>query len=149
MIKTCKELLEKHRAVVLYVIFGGLTTLVDFAICFLLYRLNLSIYVGETLDIYTHVADVIGWTMAVLFAFVTNRIWVFRSEARGALAISRELAVFAGGRVGTLLLQEGIMFVFCTLLGWNRYAMRVAAAVLVIVLNYFISKIFVFRKRTQ
>ena len=147
MIEKLKALWGKHRAVLLYLIFGGLTTVVDFTVCFLLYRLDLHVWVTPELDIYTHVADVIGWICAVLFAFVTNRVWVFQSTAKGFLPVARELGTFAGGRVGTLLLQEGGMFVFCTWLGFDRYVMRIVAAVAVIVLNYFISKWLVFRKK--
>ena len=147
MIEKIKTLWKKHRGVLLYLIFGGLTTVVDFAVCFLLYRLDLHVYVTPELDIYTHVADVVGWVCAVLFAFVTNRVWVFQSAARGFLPVVKELATFAGGRVGTLLLQEGGMFVFCTWLGFDRYVMRVIAAVVVVVLNYFISKLLVFRSK--
>jgi putative flippase GtrA len=147
MIERLRALWKKHKAVLLYLIFGGLTTVVDFAVCFLLYRLDVQIYVTPELDIYTHVADVIGWICAVLFAFVTNRVWVFESNAKGFLPVVRELAAFAGGRVGTLLLQEGGMFVFRTWLGFNRYVMRIIAAVAVVILNYFISKWLVFRKK--
>ncbi len=147
MTEKIKALWNKHRSVLLYAIFGGLTTVVDWGVCFALYALDLHVYVTPTLDIYTHIADVIGWICAVLFAFVTNRVWVFQSTARGCLPIARELLSFAGGRVGTLLLQEVLMFVFVTWLGFNRVAMRLLAAVLVVVLNYFISKFFVFRKR--
>ncbi|MBQ9132007.1 MAG: GtrA family protein [Clostridia bacterium] len=147
MIEGLRALWEKHKAVLLYLIFGGLTTVVDFAVCFLLYRLDLHVYVTPELDIYTHVADLIGWVLAVLFAFATNRVWVFQSAARGFLPVVKELAAFAGGRVGTLLLQEGAMFVFCTWLGFNRYVMRIIVAVAVIILNYFISKLLVFRKK--
>ena len=147
MIERLMSLWQKHKAVLLYLIFGGLTTVVDFAVCFLLYRLDLHVHVTPELDIYTHVADVIGWVCAVLFAFVTNRVWVFESKVKGFLPVTRELAVFAGGRVGTLLLQELGMFVFCTWLGFNRYVMRIIAAVAVVILNYFISKWLVFRKK--
>jgi putative flippase GtrA len=82
----------------------------------------------------------------VAFAYVTNRIWVFESKRRGFLPILGEIAAFAGGRVVTLLLQEAIMAVFCTWLGLNMYLFKIIAAVLVVILNYFISKLLVFRK---
>jgi putative flippase GtrA len=141
-----KKLWEKHRSVLLYVFFGGLTTVVDFAVCFVLYSFDLHIPVTETLDIYTRVADVVGWICAVLFAFFTNRVWVFNSGTKGFGPVMLELLAFAGGRIGTFLLQTLIMFVFCTWLGFNDYVFRFIAAVLVIVLNYFISKFLVFRK---
>jgi putative flippase GtrA len=137
MIEKIKSVFAKHRELILYVIFGGLTTAVDWCISFLLY----------SLDVNVHVADVIAWCAAVLFAFVTNRILVFQSGERRAMGVLRELSTFAGGRVLTLLLQELVVFVFYDLIGWSAYLVKLVAAVLVIVLNYFISKLLVFRKK--
>jgi putative flippase GtrA len=137
MIAKLKQLFLAHREIILYVIFGGLTTLVDWSISFVLYAIHLNV----------HAANVIAWICAVLFAFVTNRILVFESREKGRVAISRELFTFAGGRVVTLLLQELIVFVFYDCLTWNPYAVKIGAAVLVVVLNYFITKFLVFQKR--
>ena len=138
------DLLKKYKSVILYVLFGGLTTVVDWTVSFLLYY-----FWGEAIEatpILLHGANVIAWVAAVAFAFVTNRIWVFESKRRGFLPVLFEIAAFAGGRVLTLLLQEAIMAIFCTWLGLNLYLFKVVAAVLVVILNYFISKLLVFRK---
>ncbi len=138
------EFLKKHKSVILYIIFGGMTTVIDWTVSFLLYY-----FWGEAIDvtpILLHGANVIAWVAAVTFAYVTNRIWVFESKRRGFVPIVCEIAAFAGGRVLTLLLQELIMGVFCTWLGFNEYLFKLVAAVLVIILNYFISKLLVFRK---
>ena len=138
------ELLKKYKSIILYIIFGGLTTVVDWSVSFTLY------YVwGDAIEAtpwLIHGANVIAWVAAVAFAYVTNRIWVFESKRRGFFPIICEIAAFAGGRVLTLLLQEAIMGVFCTWLGLNEYLFKVIAAVLVVILNYFISKLLVFRK---
>jgi putative flippase GtrA len=121
-----------------------MTTVVDWSVSFLLYYLW-----GDAIEatpLLLHGADVIAWVAAVAFAYVTNRIWVFESKRRGFLPILGEIAAFAGGRVVTLLLQEAIMAVFCTWLGLNMYLFKIIAAVLVVILNYFISKLLVFRK---
>lgn len=138
------EFLKKHKSVILYILFGGLTTVVDWSISFLLYYLW-----GDAIEatpILLHGANVIAWVAAVAFAYITNRIWVFESKRRGLLPILGEIVAFAGGRVLTLLLQEAIMAVFCTWLGFNEYLFKIIAAVLVVILNYFISKLVVFRK---
>ena len=138
------EFLKKYKSIILYIFFGGMTTVVDWSISFLLYYLW-----GDAIDatpILLHGANVIAWAAAVAFAYVTNRIWVFESKRRGFLPILGEMIAFAGGRVLTLLLQEAIMGVFCTWLGFNEYLFKIIAAVLVVILNYFISKLLVFRK---
>ena len=148
MIQKIKKLLLQYREVLLYLIFGGLTTVVDWGLSFLLYH-----FWGDAIEantILVHGANVIAWAAAVLFAFITNRIWVFKSEKKGFLPILGELGSFAGGRVMTLLLQEAIFVIFFDIMGISEFIVKLIAAVLVIILNYFISKLIVFRKkRTQ
>ena len=137
MINKAIALFRRYREIILYVFFGGMTTLVDWAISFLLYALEVNV----------HAANVLAWCAAVLFAFVTNRAWVFQSKKRGARLVCTELIAFAGGRIATLLLQEAVVFVLYDCIEWNKYAVKVIAAVLVVILNYFISKFWVFRKK--
>lgn len=146
MIEKIKEILKKNRSIILYLLFGGLTTLVDLAIRFSLYLIDIEITVGN-INLYRRAVDVLAWICAVLFAFYTNRIWVFGSTAKGFVPILRELVAFAGGRIGTFLLQEGILFLFCNILHQNDFVWSVIAAVLVVILNYVISKLLVFRKK--
>ena len=147
MIEKIKELYRKHKEKLLYLIFGGLTTLVDWTISFSLYYLW-----GDQIEVnplLVHTADVIAWVSAVVFAYVTNRIWVFESRTKGLASMIREIVSFAGGRGLTFFMQEGIVVVFVTWLGMNKYIIRVVAAVFVIIANYFISKLIVFRKRKE
>ena len=145
MIEKIKRLLATYREQLLYLIFGGLTTVVDWSISFLLYHFwGAEI---ESTKLLIHAVNLLAWVAAVLFAFVTNRKWVFGSKRRGFLPVLGELGGFAGGRVFTFLLQEAIFFVFFNLLSVNEYAVKLIAAVLVIILNYFISKLLVFRNR--
>lgn len=143
MINRLRGLLVKYREQALYLLFGGLTTLLDWGICFLGYRL-----LAEQLKQYwfvVHAVDVTAWVAAVLFAFFTNRSMVFQSRRQGFLPVLGELGTFAGGRVLTLLMQEAIMALFVTVLGLNEYLFKLVAAVLVVIANYFISKLLVFR----
>lgn len=127
----------KSREVLLYLIFGVLTTLVDWCISFGLYQTEMNL----------HLANTLAWAAAVLFAYVTNRIWVFESRRRGILPIAAELLGFAGARIATLLAQEAVFAVFCDWLGMNEYVIKLVAAVLVVVGNYIISKLLIFRKK--
>ena len=144
MIERLKTLLKTYREQILYLFFGVLTTLVDFSVSFLLYRFWLD--ASDLPPLALHAADTLAWAAAVTFAFVTNRIWVFESTKKGFLPVAGELVGFAGGRVATLLLQEGAMALFVTILGGNKYLFRLLIAVAVVVLNYVISKLWVFRK---
>ena len=146
MIEKAKALFQKYKEVILYLIFGVLTTAVDFGISFLLYRFWIDA-TPQISDFAVHAADVVAWAAAVTFAYVTNRIWVFESKKSGFVPIAKELVSFAGGRVFTLLIQEGLMLVFVTWLGGNKYLFRDFAAGIVIVLNYVISKLVVFKNK--
>ena len=144
MIGRIKALCSKYREQLLYLIFGGLTTVVDWSICFVGYRLFAEQM--QTHWVTVHIIDTAAWLAAVLFAFFTNRILVFRSRRRGLLPVLGELGTFAGGRVVTLLAQEAIMAIFVTALGLSEYVIKIVAAVVVVIANYFISKLLVFRK---
>ena len=126
---------KKHKEVLLYLLFGGLTTLVSIAS----FALFIALGINEL------IANVPSWILAVLFAYVTNRTWVFSSEADTKGAIAKEMASFFGGRLATLLVEEAILAVFITWLGLPEMWVKVAAQIVVIVLNYVVSKFFVFK----
>ena len=128
---------KKHKEVLLYLLFGGLTTVVSI--------LSFALFV-KGMGMNALVANVLSWILAVLFAYVTNRTWVFESTAETKAGIAREMLSFFGGRAATLLAEEGILAVFITWLGFPDMPVKIAAQVIVIVLNYVISKLFVFRK---
>ena len=144
MIEKIKALLIRYKSVILYVIFGGLTTVIDWGVTFVLYAVWKDAI--EAHRFLVHGADAIAWIAAILFSFFTNRIWVFDSKRKGA-AVFLELLAFAGGRVITLLLQEGLIAIFFTWLGLDKYAVKMVAAVFVVIVNYFVSKWLVFRTK--
>lgn len=125
---------KKHKSVLLYLLFGGLTTVVSIGT----YALFLPV-------VSPLIANIISWVAAVTFAYVTNRTWVFASKEKG-LAIIQEAFAFYGGRVFTLGLEEVVLYVFITLLFFPPLTVKVFAQVIVLILNYVISKLFVFKK---
>ncbi|MBR1507744.1 MAG: GtrA family protein [Eubacterium sp.] len=140
MIKSIKALYEKYREIVNYVIAGGLTTLV-----------SLGIYWGLTLTVFDpgnplllQAANVASWIGAVIFAYFINRSFVFRSENRNMV---KEFTSFVLGRVGTLLMDMGSMFVMVTWLKWNDRLAKIIVQFIVLIGNYVISKFLVFRKK--
>lgn len=165
-----KELYQKYREIILYLVFGVLTTLVGWGVYFALMLAWKAIFNLPADDStsamyitgYT-VAQVIQWIAAVLFAFFTNRAWVFTDADRNA-RIPSQLVKFAGGRVltffidyfVTFLVGLGIAKLIPSLVSvafmnktWNlaEIGAKVIAAVIVIVCNYIFSKIFVFTKK--
>lgn len=133
-----KTLFEKYKDLIPYVIFGVLTTLVNYVSYWLF---------AHPLGCGTMVSTAVAWVLSVLFAYVTNRRWVFHSEAKGASAVLREMGAFFAARLGTGLLDLGIMYLCVDCLGWNDMVMKLASNVIVIILNYILSKFLIFRKK--
>ena len=134
------DLWKKYREFILYLFFGGLTTLVSivsYAFC------------ERVLGMDPLVANIISWILAVSFAYVTNRKWVFRSRALGVEAVIKEAAAFYSGRLVTLAMEEAVLAVGIKWLGYDSIAVKIFAQVLVILANYFISKWVVFRERKR
>ena len=132
-----KILFRKYREMILYVLFGGGTTLVNIAIYWLC---------AHPLAVPTEVSAVIAWVASVLFAYLTNRKWVFESRVAGAAAVIKEMGAFFACRAGTGLLDVGIMYLFVTAWGFPDMPVKIASNVLVIVLNYVASKVLIFRR---
>lgn len=133
------DLFNKYKEVIMYLIFGVLTTVVNLVTY---YALTLTILNPEK-AIQLQLANVISWIVSVAFAYVTNRKFVFESKSED---IVKEATSFVGGRVLTLLMDMAIMFVFVTLLHFNNRIFKIVSQVVVIVANYIISKLFVFKE---
>ena len=127
-----------HREVLLYLFFGGLTTVVSI-LTFALFTVKMGM---DPLW-----GNVLSWIFAVLFAYLTNRTWVFSDKADTRSGIAREMASFFGGRLATLGMEELLILIFITWLGFPPMLVKIAAQVAVIVANYFFSKFFVFKKK--
>ena len=126
----------KHKEKLLYLFFGGLTTLVSLVTFWLM---------NGVMTLNEHIANVASWLLAVLFAFVTNRKWVFNAQA-GKASFLRQLLSFYGGRLFTFGVEELLILFFITWLQFNSMAVKISAQVVVLILNYIVSKLFVFRK---
>lgn len=138
MIDKCKKLFFKYYDLITYLIFGGLTTLVNWMIYLPCYNV---------LGLPSTISNVIAWTGAVAFAFLTNKPFVFRSHDWSAKTFFPELICFAGCRVGSGALETGILYITVDLLRLNGNIWKGITNVLVVVLNYVGSKLVVFRKK--
>lgn len=133
------DLFKKYKEVIMYLIFGVLTTVVSLVSYYLLTITILNPENGFQLLI----ANIISWILSVAFAYITNRKYVFDSKSNNYL---KEITSFVGGRVATLLMDVLIMFVFVTFLHFNDKLFKLISQAIVIVANYIISKLFVFKK---
>lgn len=146
-----------NREVLLYLVFGALTTVVSLVTFWLPDKLFSAIGYQGVVHYVTHSdknfayieANVISWICAVLFAFVTNKRFVFESKATDKKTVLREFTTFVGGRVATLLVDTGLMVLFVTALSVPEMIAKIIVQVVIVLLNYFISKWIVFRKPAE
>lgn len=140
------DLYKKYEEVVNYLVVGGLTTIVAIGSKLLL----LATILDQTNGLELQIAEIISWFLAVTFAYVTNRIFVFKSKTSGSKC-AREILNFFKGRIATQLIQMFIMWFFVTLIKLDSnvwvLVFTLVCQVIQIVLNYVISKLLVFKKR--
>lgn len=126
---------EKSKHYILYIIFGALTTMVDWGV-YTLIRL-----VAPSVD--ENIANIVGIILSIIFAYFTNRKYVFRSKDKNMLS---EFIKFSGSRIFSLLFNIVAFWILVTLLKYNEYLSKALIAVVVVILNYIISRFFVFKK---
>mgnify|MGYP002509021748 FL=1 len=144
-LKGLEPIYKKNKEMLLYLFFGVLTTVVSFITA----GASKAIFelFGFGKDIVSTGSTVFSWICAVTFAYITNRIWVFESSARGAKPVISEALSFYGGRIFTLLVEMLMMWAGYSLLDINYWITKIIANVVVLILNYVISKLVVFKKK--
>ena len=144
--KRILELYKKHREIINYIVFGGCTTLVSWA--------TYALFVGG-MDMEILAGKILSWICAVSFAFVTNKLWVFFSKAVDWKTWLREGVEFFASRAATgvvevlglpALMKLGLD---ASLFGVEGFAANIVVTVVVIILNYIVSKFLVFRKKNN
>lgn len=130
------------REVITYLIAGGLTTVVNFVVYGVLFNY---------LDVANMLANTIAWVVAVIFAYIVNNYWVFQNDTSSGKKEGEKLVKFFSARIVTLIVESAGMFFFIDVLKLYQYNMIVKGfiAIIVIVLNYIFSKLFVFDKNTK
>ena len=131
-----KQYWDKYKDVILYLVFGVFTTVVNIVSYWLC---------AHVLGLGVMASSVIAWALAVFFAYVTNRTMVFHSSATGKGEILKEIGSFFACRLGTGVVDWVIMFVFVTVLHFIDMIVKIAANFIVIVLNYVLSKFVIFK----
>lgn len=128
----------KYREQIIYLFFGGLTFFVNFFVFTVLDHLMID----KTLT-----ANVIAWIAGVMFAFYTNRRWVFVNKNQKN--VMYQFISFSAGRLFTLVLEEVVLFIGCDILQLWTIGIKLMAQIVVIMLNYVISKAIVFNNRKE
>lgn len=93
------------------------------------------------------IANVITWIICVIFTYLTNRTFVFKSKTTGAKAITKEFTEFTSARLATLVLENAVLFICIDLLLWHNMIAKLLGQFLVIVSNYVLSKLWIFKKK--
>ena len=161
------KLIDKFftREIVTYIIFGVLTTAVNLITFYITKQIFISIgwdgvfnamlgsagwekalaLLGSGTDYRD--ATVIAWTVAVIFAFVTNKLIVFESKSWKPAVAGKEFIGFIGARLFSLLVELLCMFIMVTLLHWNEFVAKVIVQIIVVILNYVFSKLIIFKNK--
>ena len=134
--QTMIELIKKHKSFIFYGIFGVMTTIVNLLVY------NLCYY---QMGISNTVSNIFAWILAVTFAYLTNKSWVFESKSWAWKVLKKEVPAFVSCRLATGIMDIVIMFICVDLLGWHAMLMKIISNVLVIILNYVFSKLVIFR----
>jgi len=132
------EMVRKYKAFIAYAVFGVFTTVVNivtYNICY--YKVGIS----NTLS------NIVAWVLAVTFAYLTNKVWVFDSRSWKFKTLKREIPAFISCRLATGILDLLIMFICVDIMEWHAMLMKIISNILVIVLNYVFSKLVIFKKK--
>lgn len=131
------ELLNKYKSIILYLVFGVLTTIINIVVYYVC---------SNILEMSTIMSNVVAWLLSVLFAYITNRKWVFESQVKTKEDIIKEMSSFFWCRLATGILDIVIMYITVDLLFMNGMFMKCLSNVIVIVVNYIASKLIIFRQ---
>lgn len=134
----CWGIYKEHEEGLNYLIFGFLAFVLNYVLYFLF---------SSVMHIHYMAATALSWVLTVVFAYWTNRTFVFKSRNKSAQSLGREFAAFISARIGTEFLELGLMFVMVTLAGINEYISKFVCQVIVILANYFLSKLWIFKEK--
>ena len=137
MIQKIRQLIEKYWDIFSYLFFGVLTTVVNYVVYLPCYNI---------LGLSAVVSNGIAWVVAVAFAYLTNKPFVFKSHDWSAKTVIPELSKFVGCRVGSGLAESAILLLAVDIMGWNGNIWKLLTNVLVVILNDIGSKLLVFKK---
>lgn len=149
-----KGFFKKHREIISYVFFGVLTTVVN-----LVFFKVFDLILGSELYLIT---NIISWCAAVIFAYITNKLWVFEAKSREAKTVIKELIGFVGARIFSLAVEEAGLWLLIDVCNMSRISLDILSftvsgnmiaklimQVAVVILNYVFSKFIIFAKKKK
>lgn len=135
-----KNIYKKYQEIIKYLIFGILTTIINL----LTYYLLVYTIFNPNNPLELQITNIISWFISVAFAYITNKKYVFNSQNKN---ITKEILKFFSSRISTLLLDIILMFTFVTILNLNDKIIKIVIAIIIIILNYILSKLLVFKTK--
>ena len=135
-----KKIIIKYKSIIAYLFFGVLTTLINWGSYFLCYNIVQIPNVPST---------IIAWILAVAFAFITNKIWVFGSKSFNGKVLLYEIWTFLAARLITGILDVVIMYFAVDVFAMNSTVWKLISNIIVIVLNYIFSRLIIFKKENS
>lgn len=135
-----KNIYKKYQEIIKYLIFGILTTIINL----LTYYLLVYAIFNPNNPLELQITNIISWFISVAFAYITNKKYVFNSQNKN---ITKEILKFFSSRISTLLLDIILMFTFVTILNLNDKIIKIVVAIIIIILNYILSKLLVFKTK--
>ena len=140
MINTLKDIFKKYREIISYVIFGALTTFVDFAT---------YVFLTRVFSLNEDLANIISQVVAIIFAFIVNKLFVFEDKENNFKTVIYQFLKFSSLRLITLSLNSLIFFVMTEFTTINDIITKALVSIIVIILNYIFSKLLVFKKTKE
>ena len=137
MIEKIKGLLIKYRELIMYIIFGGLTTVVSFV----------SYYAALYLGMHYIAAQVVSWLLAVAFAFIVNKIFVFEDRDNSPSALFRQIWQFVSVRIASGVVETALLWLLVDILCIGETIAKIPVAILTVIINYIASKLIIFKKK--
>ena len=134
------KIYRKHKEAVDYLFWGGVAFFLSMVLFYLF---------ANVMSIYEQVANILTWVICVIFTYLTNRTFVFCSKVKGFKNIFRECKDFVTARLLTLVMENAILFVMIDLLTINNMISKLVGQFVVIVSNYFLSKLWIFRNKEK
>ena len=135
--KKILQLIKKYKSIILYLVFGALTTLINIA--------TYAIF-AKVLNINYLISNVIAWILAVIVAYITNKLYVFESKSFEKNVLVKEVISFFIARLFSLGVDMLFMYITVGIFGYNDVIMKIFSNIIVIILNYIFSKFIIFKK---